>query len=342
MVNNFFSKNDNFTSNEKYGSNLLYGIKQKETKPDISIVIPVYKRYNCIDSAIQSVINQRTKYVYEVIVVDDDENIDNTQILEIISKYNEDTVSYYKNSKNLGLVGNFNRSIQLANAKWVLILHDDDMLHEDYIEEMLTIAVNKEKIAGLACLHHDIDCNNNIINSQYRCASGKLSKINEFDFYMGRPISIVGFLLNKEIAKKSGGFDARWGMSCDYIFELNLLQYNDIWLYDKYLFFYRVAYNESMKQGTLKNFVKITVELKDFLYKRYNIPKNIHRLHRNVTAYNDEWAAKNLWKQEVCFKDINEQLNILPVSRIENLIHSSLCKLYQYYKRRIYDKFLHK
>ena len=46
---------------------------------------------------------------------------------------NTGKLRYYKNVQNIGLFGNWNRCFQLACGKWVVLLHDDDLIFDDFL-----------------------------------------------------------------------------------------------------------------------------------------------------------------------------------------------------------------
>ena len=81
--------------------------------PTVSVLIPTYNYARYLDEAVSSVLHQ-TFQDFELIIVDD-QSTDNTD--DIIKKYLHDPrITYYKNQTNLGLVGNFNKSLKLWPA----------------------------------------------------------------------------------------------------------------------------------------------------------------------------------------------------------------------------------
>ena len=55
----------------------------------------------------------------------------------------------YKNEKNLGIYGNWNRCLQLARGKWYTMLHDDDLLSNNFLKEMMGVLNKNPKISCL-------------------------------------------------------------------------------------------------------------------------------------------------------------------------------------------------
>ena len=101
----------------------------------VSICIPTYNgaRYlaSCLDSALAQTFTD-----FEVVVVDDG-STDGT--LEIVQRYAEsdERVRVWKNARNLGLVANWNRCVEVASGEWVKFLFQDDLLEPSCLEGML-------------------------------------------------------------------------------------------------------------------------------------------------------------------------------------------------------------
>lgn len=97
-----------------------------------SIGIPAYKGVffeECVNSLLQ-----QTYSDFEVIIVDDD-SPDN--LLQIVEKFQDVRIQYYKNEKNIGaenVVDNWNRCLQYAKGKYFLLMGDDDKLSPFYLE----------------------------------------------------------------------------------------------------------------------------------------------------------------------------------------------------------------
>ena len=64
----------------------------------------------------------------------------------------EGRISYYKNKENLGMFGNWNRCLELARGEWVCILHSDDKIMPNYIEEMSKVVGDKYRSRRRLCL----------------------------------------------------------------------------------------------------------------------------------------------------------------------------------------------
>ena len=99
------------------------------TVPKVSVCIPAYKSRH-LRHTINSVLAQ-TFDDFELLVVDDAPSND---IAEIIAGYSDWRLRYYRNERNLGLVGNWNRCLSLAQGEYIAVLHDDDFWSPHLLE----------------------------------------------------------------------------------------------------------------------------------------------------------------------------------------------------------------
>lgn len=100
--------------------------------PLISIAIPTYNREYYLSQAIESVLRQ--SYPNIEIIISDNASTDHTE--EVVNKYlNNDSIKYYKNTTNIGMVPNWRKILyEYVTGDWLLILSDDDyFVEKDYI-----------------------------------------------------------------------------------------------------------------------------------------------------------------------------------------------------------------
>ncbi len=98
-----------------------------------SIVIPAHNGEPFLRSAISSVLGQ-SRTADEIIVVDDASK-DGTADIAQASEFGG-RIKYYFNERSSGFVDAWNRAISKATGDFVAILHQDDVLHPEYLEHM--------------------------------------------------------------------------------------------------------------------------------------------------------------------------------------------------------------
>lgn len=106
----------------------------------ISIIIPVKDRENVIGRAIDSVLNQKIKYGFEIIVVDD-ASIDNTvhNIIEFKNKHKE--ISLIKNKVSMGGAVARNIGAKQAKGNYIAFLDSDDEWLEDHLQSKIELII---------------------------------------------------------------------------------------------------------------------------------------------------------------------------------------------------------
>lgn len=95
----------------------------------IGFAIPFFKGSDLLRQAIESVIAQRDPDWK--LWVSDDGTDPGTQAL--VESYGDARICYSKNPSRLGMVGNWNRCLELASTEHVTLLHADDTLRPNYV-----------------------------------------------------------------------------------------------------------------------------------------------------------------------------------------------------------------
>jgi glycosyltransferase involved in cell wall biosynthesis len=120
----------------------------------LTFAIPYYSGRDYLRRAIASVLLQSNPN-WELIVCDDGGG--DAEIAEIVASYGDRRLNYYKNPGRLGMVGNWNRCLELAGTDLVTLLHADDELLEGYADLMLHAAANHAGAVAFFCGARIID-----------------------------------------------------------------------------------------------------------------------------------------------------------------------------------------
>lgn len=253
----------------KYSRSVLKQGKLDVKSPLISIVIPTYKRPDTLKEALESALNQQKFDDYEVIVLDNDKD-ENIEMEKLIASYSDTRLFYYKNEENLGMVGNWNRGIELARGEWINLLHDDDFLHPYFLTNIME-AVNKENenVEYISCevksgnsadlQKFKIKCNdenNNII---------KLEDIKPEFFMLCNSCLFPAIIFKKSVAEAIGGFNEKAYPIADYTFWIQMSLRGKSFKMNKILGFYRVSDFSGTSQ-LQKGFFKYDFKLREELY----------------------------------------------------------------------------
>lgn len=238
--------------------------------PLVSICIPTYNRATMAGKAIESALAQTFTNI-EVIVVDNDSD---DGIESVVKKFPDPRLRFYKNAKNLGMFGNFNRCIELSDGKYIHILHSDDYIDPHFIEVCIGFLEEHPDVAmtfGSACAP-DLEPNLQEIPGPapvvYDVPEG-LKKILEIRSFIICPSVIV----RRTVYEQTGLFSLEYPYSGDFYQWIRIARFAKIASLPAALLFYRTGtHSESFRllfktpQGyidTLKLLIRIVDEFSD-------------------------------------------------------------------------------
>jgi glycosyltransferase involved in cell wall biosynthesis len=241
---------NNFSKYEDVKSILQYGDISSCVSPCISIIMPIFQSPQYFKDALLSVVNQDCDILYEIIVVDntpfDGEKSETLLFIEELSLSN---LYYYRNEKNIGMFGNFNRGIELARAELITFCHDDDMLLPNCLSTLLEIH-KRYPNKPIFSAHIDIDEDTHFPLKRYDCDSIYFKKKYEYgkwDIILENPSNGVGSLFLKSQVMCLGGYNEEYYPATDYALNIkNIFECGSVF-YRLPLFCYRIANNTSYK-----------------------------------------------------------------------------------------------
>lgn len=236
----------------------------------VTIAIPTYKRADLLKEALDSALNQTDYDDYDVLVVDNNPDR-NDETEKLLLTYNNPRLSYYKNTKNLGMTGNWNRLYEIAKGEWVVMLHDDDLLNEKYLSYLFNIIIKKfeDKYSIYAVSFNSLNLiSNNGVFGEYN-TRGKIAieRIQYKDFCHGNIIGPpLGLCIRKKDMIKIGGFNDTYYPVIDYEFYIKASFYAKmVKVTGIPLCTYRIQENESLKIETVKGLVIKMIEILNIL-----------------------------------------------------------------------------
>ncbi len=101
-------------------------------RPDASIVIPVYNKWEYTAACLRSLAETPCRAAFEVIVVDDQSSDETAARLAGI-----EGLVHLRNEKNLGFVGSCNRGAEQARGRFVVMLNNDTQVIEGWLDALL-------------------------------------------------------------------------------------------------------------------------------------------------------------------------------------------------------------
>jgi GT2 family glycosyltransferase len=122
------------------------------TEP-LTIAIPFYKGHAYLRLAIESV-RRQTSPDWRLDVCDDGPE---PGARELVESFRDPRIRYLRNERNLGMAGNWNRCLEVAETDLVNLLHNDDELLPNYVEDMLRAGREFPDVAAFFCRAKVID-----------------------------------------------------------------------------------------------------------------------------------------------------------------------------------------
>ncbi len=111
--------------------------------PILTICIPTFNRAKYLDAQLlffeRQLIKNRNITKSIRFVVSDNNSDDNTDIVVNLIRERNNFFDFYKNTENLGLVGNIIASLDRATSEYIWFVSDDDELKDGILEEVITI-----------------------------------------------------------------------------------------------------------------------------------------------------------------------------------------------------------
>ena len=246
-----FDRTDCFAEFAHIRSILRYGDPAKCPSPQISVLIPQYKRPEFLKKALESILVQDYPGEFEIVIVDDDVRADNG-VLEVVQSLDSDRILYYQNEQNLRGYGNHNRCIELARAENIVFCHNDDLLMPDALSWLMSIKRSGREMIFSA--HDNVDGDGNVA---YRDSYPRkflffkekpFSKASLYYFFIQGSGCPTGWLMSRSaLMELGGGFRREYSPCADYALLFRYTKDFGCILSNRPVYYYRVAENRSFE-----------------------------------------------------------------------------------------------
>lgn len=120
-------------------------------KPLVSILMPTYNHERFIAEAIESALNQKTQYSYELLINDDCSTDDTLKIATEYSQKHPDKIKIFTHEKNQGLLKSYKHLLANSDGKYIAILESDDVWSDETKLEKQISFLEQNPDYGLVC-----------------------------------------------------------------------------------------------------------------------------------------------------------------------------------------------
>lgn len=205
--------------------------EQLSTTTKLSVCIPAYNGSQYIEKAIMSILNQ-TFTDFELIIVDD-YSTDDTEA--IVTSFQDQRLSFFKNQKRLGLVGNWNRCLELAQGQYICLFHQDDVMLPENLSRKVTILDQRLEVGLVYSNVLVIDDRGNVTGQHWffetEADSDTIYRgLDFFNILISGPniVSCPSVVVRRACYERLSGFDSNLPFTADWEMWLRIALFFDV------------------------------------------------------------------------------------------------------------------
>ena len=167
-----------------------------DSKPLISVIMPVYNGEKYLREAIDSVLAQ-TYTNFELLLINDG-STDNSE--EIILSYKDNRIRYIKNERNLKLIATLNKGIDFANGTYISRMDADDTMPPERYEIQMKYMMKHPDVDLCSVWAHVTDEQGKRIGKLKGVDTSELINVSLF---FTNPINHPGILCKSNVLKEN-------------------------------------------------------------------------------------------------------------------------------------------
>jgi len=192
---------------------------------DISIIIPCYNQTDLLKRNLGYLEKQSYKN-FNILLLDDASTEDYQKLIPQFSNLN---ISYARNEKNIGAIKNIFNSISYkTNTLYKLSLHEDDILHKDYLKKAKEILNNDKDVIFVATIADWFKTDKELSNKFNKAKNiDNVAILNKVDFIReiidGKHITFGSIVYRNSYLDEEPDFK-QYGVLCDRPFLISLIK----------------------------------------------------------------------------------------------------------------------
>jgi len=223
-------------------------------RPLWSVMIPTYNCAEYLRQTLASVLAQDPgPDVMQITVVDDHSTLDDPAA--VVEELGRGRVEFYRQPHNVGLVKNFQTTLELSRGKLIHQLHGDDLVRDGFYQKMQTAFIENPEIGAAFCRYIMMDEQSHwqYISVLEQQESGVLPS-SWLDLIAGfQRIQTPSIVVRREVYEKLGGFDHRLATNAeDWEMWIRIVTNYPVWYEVEPLALYR-KHSRSTTKSNVKN-----------------------------------------------------------------------------------------
>ena len=188
--------------------------------PLVSIAIPTYNRANSfLKESLVSALNQTYQNIE--ILVSDNCSTDNTEL--VVRSFNDRRIRYFKQNENIGAIKNANYCLERAKGVYFTLLHDDNLINNDFIELCLQSVGYSSDIGVIRTGTRRIDSEGKVSREFPNMAKGLSTDAFFRAYFSGKAASFLcSTIFNTKRLREIGGLYSKHNLLEDVMAEMKI------------------------------------------------------------------------------------------------------------------------
>lgn len=273
-------------------------------RPLWSVMIPTYNpNPEYLEKTLRSILEQDLGVDQMQIEVIDDRSTQNDPE-ELVRKVGQG-ISFYRQPKNLGLIGNWNACISRARGHLVHILHQDDVVKPGFYRRLEAAFVQEPSIGAAFCRYFYMDekgCERDLSLLE-RETPGVIPNWIERIAVMQR-IECPSIVVKREVYEKLGGFCQEAHYAADWEMWKRIAAHYSVWYEPELLASYR-SHSSSETSRLIKSGANIADTLKAIEISQSYLPTTISTELSNQARENCAFKALNIARHMLSKGDVD-------------------------------------
>ena len=224
-----------------------------EPRPLWSVMIPTYNCASYLRETLASVLAQDPgSDVMQIAVVDDHSTQDDPAA--VVEELGMGRVEFYRQPHNVGIVKNFQTTLELSRGKLIHQLHGDDLVRDGFYQKLQRAFLENPEIGAAFCRHIIMDEHSHWqhISVLEQQESGVLPGSWLLLIAGFQRIQTPSIVVRREVYEKLGGFDYRLAIAEDWEMWVRIAANYPIWYEVEPLAIYR-KHSKSISNTNIKN-----------------------------------------------------------------------------------------
>lgn len=207
-------------------------------RPLWSVMIPTYHCAGYLEHTLRSVLDQDPgPDLMHIEVIDDHSTADDPE--DVVKRVGRGRVGFYRQPRNVGVVGNFETCIARSRGGLVHLLHGDDYLLDGFYASMRRGFDADARVGAAFCRHYFLENETQTVSPLEQAQSGVLA--DALARIAGEQrIMTPSIVVRRDVYEALGGFDRRLLCSEDWEMWVRIAAHYAIWYETRPLAVYRM------------------------------------------------------------------------------------------------------